>query len=347
MPFADSSNRLFLLNLAHLIYLIICLLFQCWVAASIIDQKVDKKGSLVLAKQHLGYQITEEEVSSVYTKMQSLKKVYLADSNKKKVYSECSNNGTYLNRDGLSDEEDFSRGTSNVNNGELRCSSYIEKGAKLGTGESSANKEHVEGQILTQQKAALSDETGANDIDEDDEMKIVQKKYDKRMRKLIQKQQKQIEEDERIWRDRRDKLEIDHKWNSALIQSMPGQTHEGMDKLKLLDVDLNNKIKDLDFLKDAQLKDLQAEHFAAINEERQRATDWLTKMKSRSREVRVINGQQSLSTLPADDAGSPQPSTCIVVGGDGDKFPIPENLGNEKSKYEFFSTRQWCSFHFI
>lgn len=282
-------------SLAHLIDLIISLLFQCWAAASITDQKVDKKESLMLAKQDLGYQCSEEEVSSVYTKMRSLKKVYLADSKKnKKVYLET-DNITCLNQDSLLGD-DFSRGPLNVNNGELQCSSYIEKGVEREIGESSANKEHAD--IIN-------------------EMQIVQKKCHKRMQKLIQKQLEQIEEVSQTWKCERDKMEIDYKLESAVVRTIHGPN--SMDKLKLLDVDFNNKIKNHDILKDAELKRLRDEHLAIINEERKRATDWLAKVKSRSREPEVAAsgcvhspGQPSLHTEQTTILPDSWPQVCAI-----------------------------------
>lgn len=255
----------------------------------------------MLAKQLLNYQCTEEEASSVYSKMRSLKRLYL----------QCSDNITRLNRDCLLAEEGISRGASNVNEGELQRSSYLEEGVEVEIGEKSANKEHAEGRILTQQQMELKDKAGASEIN-DDEIKKIQRKCDKRMKKLIQEHQEQIQEVLRIWEDKRAKLEIDHKLESAFIRSIHGQAFAGMDKLKLLNDKFKDKIKDINILKDAQLKNLESKHLAVINEERQKAADSLANAKSCFSELRVINGHQSLSSQ-SDDA-------CIIVGGDGDKF---------------------------
>ncbi|KAL1537146.1 DNA helicase [Salvia divinorum] len=247
----------------------------CWVAASITKQKVDKKETLMLAKQLLDYQCTEEEASSVYSKMRSLK----------------------------------SRGTSNANERELHCSSYLEESAEQEIGEKSAN---------SQLKVGLKDKAGASEID-NDEIKKIKKKCDKRMKKLIQEHQQKLQELKQTWEDKRVKLETDHKLECAFIRSIHGQASAGMDKLKLLNDKFKDKIKDNNILKDAQLKNLEAKNLAAINEEKQKAADWLAKVKACSSELRVINGHQSLGCQSDDDAGNPKPSTCIKVGGDGDK----------------------------
>ncbi|XP_042027976.1 helicase protein MOM1-like [Salvia splendens] len=282
----------------------------CWVAASITKQKVDKKETLMLAKQLLDYQCTEEEASSVYSKMRSLKRLYL----------QCSDNITRLNRYCLLSEEDFSRGTSNANERELHCSSYLEESAEQEIGEKSAN---------SQLKVGLKDKTGASETD-NDEIKKIKKKCDKRMKKLIQEHQQKIQELKQTWEDKRVKLETDHKLECAFIRSIHGQASAGMDKLKLLNVKFKDKIKENNFLKDLQLKNLEAKNLAAINEERQKAADWLAKVKACSSELRVINGHQSLGSQSDDDAGNPKPSTCIKVGGDGDK--CGQHLENNPNK---------------
>lgn len=256
----------------------------------------------MLAKQLLDYQCTEEEASSVYSKMRSLKKMY-------------------LNRDCLLAEEDFSRGLSNVNGGELQCSSYKGESTYLEFGEKSADKEHA-----TQQKVALKDK-GACEID-GEKIKKLQKKSEKQMKKLMRKHREKIQELLRIWEDKKAELESDWKLGLAVIRSIHGQTSAGIDKLKVLNDDFKKKIDDHHILKNAQLENLEAEHLTAINEERQKAADLLA--KACSSELRVVNGHQSFTFQSDDDAGGPQLRTGIDVGGDGDKLPLSgQHLENE------------------
>ncbi|KZV47217.1 hypothetical protein F511_05268 [Dorcoceras hygrometricum] len=49
----------------------------CWIAASILKQKVDKKVSLISAKLFLDYQCTADQVTSVYSRLRTLKRIYL------------------------------------------------------------------------------------------------------------------------------------------------------------------------------------------------------------------------------------------------------------------------------
>ncbi|XP_051120425.1 helicase protein MOM1-like isoform X2 [Andrographis paniculata] len=80
----------------------------CWIAASIRKRKVDKKASLMLAQQLLKYQCTEEQVSSVYSKMRQLKRMYLQSSDN----AEDNTNGQVH---GLLGEDNTSGEPSSVN----------------------------------------------------------------------------------------------------------------------------------------------------------------------------------------------------------------------------------------
>lgn len=213
-------------------------------------------------------------------------------------------------------------GLSNVDGGELQCSSYKEEIMHLEFGEKSADKEHA-----TQQKLALKD-TGAS----------VQKKCEKRMKKLMRKHREQIQQLLQIWEDKKDELERDWKLRLAVIRSIHGQTSAGIDKLKVLNDDFKKRIDDHHILKNAQLAELEAEHLIAINEERQKAADWLAiaKAKASSSELRVVNGHQSFTSQSDDDAGGPQLRTSIDVGGDGDKLPLSgQPLENENPNNSF------------
>ncbi|XP_073286622.1 helicase protein MOM1-like isoform X4 [Primulina huaijiensis] len=101
----------------------------CWIAASILKQKVDKKDSLMSAKRLLDYQCTEEQVTSVYSRLRTLKMVYL----------QCSEN--FVESGNLLVEEGISMEPSNV------------------------DEEHTEGQIPIQEKMAMEDKVAESGID--------------------------------------------------------------------------------------------------------------------------------------------------------------------------------------
>lgn len=47
---------------------------QCWLAASLLEHKIDRKKSLDLAKLHLNFDCTEEEATDVYSELQKYRK---------------------------------------------------------------------------------------------------------------------------------------------------------------------------------------------------------------------------------------------------------------------------------
>ncbi|XP_073066422.1 uncharacterized protein [Primulina eburnea] len=100
----------------------------CWIAASILKQKVDKKDSLMSAKRLLDYQCTEEQVTSVYSRLRTLKRIYL----------HCSEN--FVESGNLLVEEGISKEPSNV------------------------DEEHAEGQIPIQEKMAMEDKVAESGI---------------------------------------------------------------------------------------------------------------------------------------------------------------------------------------
>ncbi|KAG8371313.1 hypothetical protein BUALT_Bualt13G0074700 [Buddleja alternifolia] len=253
----------------------------CWIAASISKQKVDKKGSLMLAKQLLNYQCTEEQAISVYLKMRSLKRMYLQSSE-----NIISNEPTNVNKDGL------------------QCSSIKQQNGKMEIGEKSANED----------KLGLKDEAVESAIYST--ITKIQKKCSKRMKKLIRKQKEEIQEFNRIWEGKMKNLEGDHKLESAVIRSLHVQGSLRMDKLKVLDDNFAKKMEEHNLLKEIQLKDLEAKQLAARDEEREKANQWLAEAKARSSEPRSVSAGDPQSNTCNDDVAPPVTSVLEALGCD-------------------------------
>ncbi|KAL6577385.1 hypothetical protein OROMI_011661 [Orobanche minor] len=216
----------------------------CWIAASIKKIKIDKKESLLLAKQLLNYQCTDEQAHSVYLIL-------------KEMYSQCQEKIVH---------------TSNIR-------SVAEEG---------------------KEKAAASDS--------DANIKKLQKKNKKCIKRLKQRHHEQLQEVHEKWDKERIKLEIDHKLESAFIRSVHGQGSVSMDKLKLLDNELAVKMEELNFKKDMALKDLEAKQLADMDEQR-KASQWLTVAEANSSGSAAVNGPQSLGPQPEEHVvEGPQPS---------------------------------------
>ncbi|KAL0390541.1 UNVERIFIED_CONTAM: hypothetical protein Scaly_0411200 [Sesamum calycinum] len=247
----------------------------------------------MLAKQLLNYQCTEEQVNSVYLKMRSLRRMYL----------QWPENTIASGTDGLLAEEDISKGSSKLADEGSQFSLKMENGENCDICEDAERK----------------DKAAASEIDS--KIKKIQRKCDKRMKKLIQKHQEEIQEFHRIWEEKRVKLETDHTLESAFIRSIHGQGSVRMEKLKLLDNNFAKKMEEHHLLKYAQLKVREAEQLAAINEERHKAAHWLAKAKACSSEPSAINGPP-LGSQSEDDVGGHQPSTLAKTTGPGNVQPM-------------------------
>ncbi|XP_057782449.1 uncharacterized protein LOC131000517 isoform X1 [Salvia miltiorrhiza] len=137
--------------------------------------------------------------------------------------------------------------------------------------ESSGIKKHYE----DQEHIALED----NSADIGKTVNEVEKKCDKRMKKLISEQERKIQEFHRIWEDNISKMERDHKLQVSFIRSIYGKSTKAMDKLKILDDNFAKEMAENKLHKDKQFEVLEAEQLAARKEEIQKAASWLSEAK--------------------------------------------------------------------
>ncbi|XP_042067797.1 uncharacterized protein LOC121811079 isoform X2 [Salvia splendens] len=157
--------------------------------------------------------------------------------------------------------------TSNVSGGRSPILSSNLKQVK-----SNENQEN----IPSQKRLALED----NSADIGKTVKEIKEKCAKRMEKLIQKQKGKIQEFHRVWEDNMSQLENDRKLEAAIIRSIYGNETITIDKLAILDDKFAKKMAENNLEKDKQLRDLEAEHSAAKNEEIQKEANSLSEAKS-------------------------------------------------------------------
>ncbi|XP_047939154.1 uncharacterized protein LOC125186751 [Salvia hispanica] len=130
--------------------------------------------------------------------------------------------------------------------------------------------------IPSQKRLALED----NSADIRKTVKEIKEKCAKRMEKLIQEQKGKIQEFHRVWEDNMSQLENDRKLEAAIIRSIYGNGTITIDKLAILDDKFAKKMAENNLEKDKQLRDLEAEHSAAKNEEIQKEANSLSEAKS-------------------------------------------------------------------
>ncbi|CAA2987522.1 Hypothetical predicted protein [Olea europaea subsp. europaea] len=247
----------------------------CWIAASILKQKINKKDSLMTAKQFLNYGCTEEQANHVYSKMRLLKKMFL----------QCSLNTKKSIKDCLLSTEDFSIESCKTDAGIPQFSVVSLLSVKSDI-ERSANKEHSSGLIVSEHKKPLKNKVA--ECETEYMLKKIRRKCDKRLKILLRKQQEEVQKFHRIWEEKKERLEKEHKLESACIRFIHGGSVT-IDKLKLLDSDFAKKMEEYKCLKDMHVKDLEANQLVARNDERRKAARWLAKAKACHSELKAVD----------------------------------------------------------
>ncbi|KAL2557461.1 uncharacterized protein Fot_02200 [Forsythia ovata] len=259
----------------------------CWIAASILKQKIDKKDSLVRAKQLLNYGCTEEQANYVYSKMRLLKKTFL----------QCSEITKESRKDCLLSTADVSKESCKADAGIPLFSAVDLQNVKSDI-ERSANKEPSSDLIVSVHKQPSKDKDAECEIK--DRLKEIQKKCDKRRKILIRKQQEEVQKFHRIWEEKRVRLEKEHELESACIR----------------------KWKKYKRSKDMHVKDLEANQLAARNDERQKAASWLAKAKASCSELKAVD--QPVGSKSEDKVGCSEACAHIMLSGPENAAPMSD-----------------------
>ncbi|XP_027085680.1 uncharacterized protein [Coffea arabica] len=243
----------------------------CWIAASIMKEKIERRDSLNLAKQILNFQCTKEETDIVYDKLRPLKSTFLQLLRNK--------NGLMPSKSVVSASEDVTE--QSLKAGEPPSEFFKLQNVKVEVEESSFNLEPSQWGTI--------DQLTVHDVVRKKFKKFQKKRKD--MLKLHQKQEEEIQKFHKMREQTRVQLENEHRLESAFIRTTYNQTAMEMDKLKIADSEFEKKIQEHECIMEMQLKQLEARHAAAIEEESKRAADWLAQMKSGLSEQRNVNEQ--------------------------------------------------------
>ncbi|GAB2233649.1 hypothetical protein Droror1_Dr00002876 [Drosera rotundifolia] len=223
----------------------------CWTAASLMGQKVDHKESVVLARVRLKLICKEDEAELVYSKMKSLKRAFLLQS--EELRSAHSKDPSSVPSGHMEKTLDSNSKEAVVSNLE-KLSSRAEEGSPSQT---------VDGA----QKVILK------------KVKKVEKKCKRRMEKLKEKQIMELEELHRNWEAEKEILEKMQRVESVLIHSIHANIATRADKLKQLANDYAKKRHELEHKMTTRLKDLQAAQQMEKNEEQLKAASLVKEVK--------------------------------------------------------------------
>ncbi|XP_026415327.1 helicase protein MOM1-like isoform X2 [Papaver somniferum] len=244
----------------------------CWIAASLLKHKLDRKETLKLAKQHLNFECTEEEVLAIYDMLRKKKKSFLRQT-------ENVNQST----------DEPARVTDNVKphmharaQSEMPGQQDLEGGAIRGTPQSQHSSNEF---VPIKQLATDSEEANGSPNNEiSKSISLVRKIHMERWLKLAAYQTKESKEfeEERVKIEKEQIATLDkvHKFESALIRRLHHQNSVRLEKLKKVDQDFNSKKDAIKNHMDAELKKLESLHLAAKNEETRLKHYWLREAKS-------------------------------------------------------------------
>ncbi|XP_028070607.1 helicase protein MOM1-like isoform X2 [Camellia sinensis] len=241
----------------------------CWIAASLLKNKIDKKESLLLAKQHLNFGCTEDEANNVYSKLRLLKKMFLL---RVENFEDSESSKDSLSAEDIMKELLDARISQSA--------VFSRQNVKVENEERLKNQEFAEVRLLSEQVQAPKHKIEGKEISK--RIKLIQKKCEKQMTKLIRKQQVQIQEFYKLWELGRVEIEKQHNWETTLVYSIHSDIPVRLEKLKILDDEFAKKREEHKRQKETRLKDLEAKQLAERNVERKNAARWLEIVKSQA-----------------------------------------------------------------
>ncbi|XP_038706805.1 helicase protein MOM1-like isoform X2 [Tripterygium wilfordii] len=238
----------------------------CWTAASMLKQRIDRKESLALAKQHLKFSCSKEEADYIYSMLRCLKTTFLNHTEKCSVAC-C--------KESELSAKDVSQKNSSPNF-TLSATSKLQEG-EVEVRELPQGQECYSKQVVNKLSLELEFELAQKDLSRS--IKIIRKKCEKQMSKLLEKQQEEKEDLDRKYREEIAKLQNRKRTELAVIRSYASNSILA-DKLKSLDNEYTKKFEELKCQMDIRLKDLEAMQLTARNKLQERGVRWVEGLKS-------------------------------------------------------------------
>ncbi|GLT56802.1 hypothetical protein SLA2020_298190 [Shorea laevis] len=236
----------------------------CWIAAALLNHKINHKKSLELANKSINFGCKKEEADYVYSLLRCLKRTFLYHTGKMKVPNPPK-----------------ASGLSTKCIGTEQCSAAFDhQGVKEGLNGSLKVSESSEKQALSQSELALEYQLALSDLLKS--LKEIQRKCDKMMKNLLQKQREEKENFDRTYEKEMVKLENKRKMEAAVIRLHSTETTR-FDKLKKLDDEYAIKIDELKKQMAIRLKSLEVEQEESRNKVHKWKAWWVEAVKSWAR----------------------------------------------------------------
>ncbi|XP_052187157.1 helicase protein MOM1 isoform X2 [Diospyros lotus] len=190
----------------------------CWIAASLLKIKIDKKESLALAKKHLNFNCTEDEANGVHLKLRTLKKLFLQVENLKASESF---------KDSVLAAEDMVKQPPEARGSQSLAFNRV----KVEVEERSDNQGFVENWLISEQDQLLRH-------------KVEEAKLSESVRRIKKKLSRKHQEESRELDRRKEQLEEEYRLESALVRSIHNNNPVRLDKLKRLKDELAKKLEE-------------------------------------------------------------------------------------------------------
>ncbi|XVF46309.1 hypothetical protein PTKIN_Ptkin03bG0017400 [Pterospermum kingtungense] len=236
----------------------------CWTAASLLKHKIDRKESLLLAKQHLGFTCKKEEANYIYSMLRCLKRMFLYRTG----YLKVPNSPKASEPSSKAVGSDYSIAAS--------CQQNVKANIEdlLGVQEVSDIQANAESGAVPEFQFAQKDLLKSR--------KEIQKKCDKQMTKLIQKHSEEIKLFIQKYNEEKAHLENQKRTEAAVIR-LHSNALIRPDKLKNLDIKYATKFGELKQQTELHLKNLEALQVAAKRNVLESMTRWVEAVKSWAR----------------------------------------------------------------
>ncbi|CAL9080715.1 unnamed protein product [Musa acuminata var. zebrina] len=270
----------------------------CWRAASFLNQKIDHRESLTLAKKYLNYTCNEEQASNVYSKLRRLKKIFLGQNNifMRKNEPNTSEPGRSVSGIDLTGEPSCET-TPNSAESNLHD---IEKGELQESSQSHCAFEQPMflGQVpvlgtpanLHEDLGSLKDKLLKKRID------LINKVCSRREEDLSLRQQQEIID----FNMHKEKLELNlkkaHEKDLELINDLVMDSADKNDKIRLLKEEFMKKMTGLEKQMDCQYKKLKDMQLFARDKEQQIKNHWIE-------EAKTGKLMESFDSIPLSDSG--------------------------------------------
>ncbi|KAL9253219.1 Helicase protein MOM1-like protein [Drosera capensis] len=280
----------------------------CWTAASLLDKKINRKESLVLARELLKLSCNEDEAELIYSKLQFLKDMFLGHSEELRSLHK-KDTSIPLNIDASAEE---AASNSEYASLEIFQSTYPECSSK-----------------------ALCTPSETVELAQRDILKNVkrwQKKFIQQLQWTKEKHVRELEKFRQLWEEEKGTLERRHRLESILTQSIHknGPTSIKTDKLKHLAANYAQKLQELELSMTARLKDLQAKHQVKVAHLLEEVRSWshvqrLNRLLSPASEemaeklhaaeqIKTVEGSMDTDSASKDDESRPDEASS---GGHG------------------------------